>query len=65
MSDPIEAILDGVGDDTWPALWKFLRCEIESAVTRFLVARPVFDVDEQTKGKMLAWMEDYVMGVVE
>ncbi|XP_057505001.1 protein ROOT HAIR DEFECTIVE 3-like [Actinidia eriantha] len=65
LSGPVEALLDGAGEDTWPAIRKLLRRETESAVSGFSVALFSFDVDEQTKCKMIASLEDYARGVVE
>ncbi|KAG5537879.1 hypothetical protein RHGRI_025094 [Rhododendron griersonianum] len=65
LSGPVEALLDGAGDDTWPAIRKLLRRETESAVSGFSVALSSFDMDEQTTDKMLASLEDYARGVVE
>jgi len=65
LSGPVEALLDGAGDDTWPAIRKLLRRETESAVSGFSVALSSFEMEEQTKDKMLASLEDYARGVVE
>ncbi|CAL5375945.1 unnamed protein product [Camellia sinensis] len=65
LSGPVEALLDGAGDDTWPAIRKLLRRETESAVSGFSVALSAFDMDEQTKDRMLTSLEDYARGVVE
>ncbi|KAL6972720.1 Cell wall protein rhd3 [Sarracenia purpurea var. burkii] len=65
LSGPVEALLDGAGDDTWPAIRKLVRRETESAASGFSVALSGFDMDEQTKGKMLGNLEDYAQGVVE
>ncbi|THF95063.1 hypothetical protein TEA_029664 [Camellia sinensis var. sinensis] len=65
LSGPVEALLDGAGDDTWPAIRKLLRRETESAVCGFSVALSAFDMDEQTKDRMLTSLEDYARGVVE
>ena len=59
LSHPAEAILYGAGDDTWPAIRKFLRCETESAVSGFSVTLSAFDADAPMEGKMLVSLEDY------
>ncbi|KAF7149146.1 hypothetical protein RHSIM_Rhsim03G0086600 [Rhododendron simsii] len=64
-SGPVEALLDGAGDDTWLAIRKLLRRETESAVSGFSVALSSFNMDERTMDKMLASLEDYARGVVE
>lgn len=61
----MEALLDGAGTETWPAIRKLLWRETESAVSGLSKALSGFDMDEQTKGKMLANLEDYAKGVVE
>ncbi|KAA8540291.1 hypothetical protein F0562_024146 [Nyssa sinensis] len=65
LSGPVEALLDGAGDDTWPAIRQLLRRETESTVSELSIALSGFEMDEQTKGKMLAGLEDYARGVVE
>jgi len=57
LSAPVEALLDGASNETWPAIRKLLRRETE--------ALSGFDMDEQTKDKMLATIEDYARGIVE
>ncbi|KAK2983810.1 hypothetical protein RJ640_008486 [Escallonia rubra] len=65
LSGPVEALLDGAGDDTWPAIRKLLRRETESAVSALSVALSGFEMDELTRDKMLSRLEDYARGVVE
>lgn len=65
LSGPVEALLDGASDDTWPAIRTLLRREMESAVSGLSSALSGFDLDEQTKSKMLTGLEDYAKGVVE
>lgn len=65
ISGPVEALLDGASDDTWPAIRKLLDRETESAVNGFSVALSSFDMDEQTRSKMIATLEEYARGVVE
>ena len=62
---PVEALLDGACDETWTAIRKLIRRETELAVSGFSVALSSYDMDEQTKDKMLASLEDYARGVVE
>ncbi|XAR49943.1 hypothetical protein NMG60_11004129 [Bertholletia excelsa] len=62
---PMEALLDGAGDDTWQAIRKLLRRETESSVSGFSAALSSFDMDEETISKMLASLKDYARGVVE
>ncbi|KAF5931933.1 hypothetical protein HYC85_028104 [Camellia sinensis] len=62
---PVDALLDGAGDDTWPAIRKLLRRETESAVFGLSAALSSFDMDEQTKDKMLNSLEDFARGIIE
>lgn len=65
LSGPVEALLDGANNETWPAIRKLLRRETESAIAGFSDALYGFDMDEETKEKMLASLENYAKGVVE
>lgn len=65
LSGPVEALLDGANNETWPAIRKLLRRETESAISGFSDALYGFDMDEETKEKMLASLENYATGVVE
>lgn len=65
LSGPVEALLDGASNETWPAIRKLLRRETEAAVSGLSGALSGFDMDEQTKDKMLATIEDYARGMVE
>lgn len=65
LSAPVEALLDGANNETWPAIKKLLQRETESAISGFSSALSGFDMDEQTKDKMLTSMKDYARGVVE
>ncbi|XP_059638453.1 protein ROOT HAIR DEFECTIVE 3-like [Cornus florida] len=65
LSGPVEALLDGASDDTWPAIRKLLWRETESLVSGFSIAISGFDMDEQTKDKMLERLKNYARGVVE
>ncbi|EOY27138.1 Root hair defective 3 GTP-binding protein (RHD3) isoform 3 [Theobroma cacao] len=65
LSGPVEALLDGASNETWPAIRKLLQRETESAISGLSGALSGFDMDEQTKDKMLTSLEDYARGVVE
>ncbi|KAK4413792.1 protein ROOT HAIR defective [Sesamum alatum] len=65
LSGPVEALLDGASDDTWPAIRKLLRRETETAVSGFSSALSGFEIDEVTKDKMLSRLEDHARGIVE
>ncbi|KAL4625706.1 protein ROOT HAIR DEFECTIVE 3-like [Castanea sativa] len=65
LSGPVEALLDGASNETWPAIRKLLRRETEAAVSGLSDALSGFNLDEQTKDKMLASTKDYARGVVE
>ncbi|KAE8669731.1 Protein ROOT HAIR DEFECTIVE 3-like protein 2 [Hibiscus syriacus] len=65
LSGPVEALLDGANDGTWPSIKKLLQRETESAVSGLCSALSGFDMDEKEKEKMLMRLEDYARGVVE
>ncbi|XP_030969400.1 protein ROOT HAIR DEFECTIVE 3-like [Quercus lobata] len=65
LSGPVEVLLDGASNETWPAIRKLLRRETEAAVSGLSDALSGFDLDEQTKDKMLASTKDHARGVVE
>ncbi|KAK2653229.1 hypothetical protein Ddye_013085 [Dipteronia dyeriana] len=65
LSGPVEALLDGASSETWPAIRKLHQRETEAAVSGLSDALSGFDMDEETKQKMLASLENYARGVVE
>ncbi|KAL1533455.1 Cell wall protein rhd3 [Salvia divinorum] len=64
LAAPVEALLDGASDDTWPAIRKLLHSETEAAISGFSSAISGFEIDDITKDKMLVRLEDYARGVV-
>ncbi|KAK4410506.1 protein ROOT HAIR defective [Sesamum angolense] len=65
LSGPVEALLDGASDDTWPAIRKLLHRETEKAVNGFSSALSGFEIDDITLDKMLSRLEDHARGIVE
>ncbi|KAL0397002.1 UNVERIFIED_CONTAM: protein ROOT HAIR defective [Sesamum calycinum] len=65
LSGPVEALLDGASDDTWPAIRKLLHRETEKAVNGFSSALSGFEIDDINKDKMLSRLEDHARGIVE
>ncbi|CAM8920411.1 unnamed protein product [Rhodiola kirilowii] len=65
LSGPIEALLDEAGEGTWPAIRKLLKQETELAVFGLSSALEGFDMDEISKGKMLAKLNTYAHSLVE
>ncbi|KAL8522532.1 hypothetical protein ACS0TY_012625 [Phlomoides rotata] len=65
LAAPVEALLDGASDDTWPAIRELLHRETERAVSGFSSALSGYEIDDVTKDKMLSRLEDYARGVVE
>ncbi|KAL1339081.1 hypothetical protein AAHE18_U006900 [Arachis hypogaea] len=65
LSGPVEALLDEASGDTWSSIKKLLRRETESAVSGFSAALAGFDMDEDTRQKMISNIADYARGVVE
>ncbi|XP_031092080.1 protein ROOT HAIR DEFECTIVE 3-like [Ipomoea triloba] len=62
---PVESLLDGASDDTWPAIRKLLWRETEAAVSSLSAALSGFEMEEETKDNMLSKLKDYARGVVE
>ncbi|KAL3720863.1 hypothetical protein ACJRO7_005637, partial [Eucalyptus globulus] len=65
LSGPVEALLEGANNETWLAIRKLLSRETESAVTGLSGALSGFDLDEQSKEKMLLAIRDTARGMVE
>ncbi|XP_027334316.1 protein ROOT HAIR DEFECTIVE 3 isoform X2 [Abrus precatorius] len=65
LSGPVEALLDGANCDTWPSIRNLLNRETKSAVSEFSAALTGFDMDEETREKMILSLEDYARGLVE
>ncbi|OWM77119.1 hypothetical protein CDL15_Pgr013210 [Punica granatum] len=65
LSGPVEALLDEANSGTWPAIRKLLQRETELAVSGFSSALSGFDMDEETKEKMLTSLMDFARGIVE
>ena len=65
MSGPVEALLDGANNETWPAIRKLLQRETESAISELSKGLVGYDMDEKTKEKMVTSLENYAKGVVE
>lgn len=65
MAGPVEALLDGAGDDTWPAIRKLLQRETDTAVSGFAAALSGFEMDEESRDNMVLRLKDYARGVVE
>ncbi|XP_074288996.1 protein ROOT HAIR DEFECTIVE 3-like isoform X2 [Silene latifolia] len=65
LSAPVEALLDTANIETWPSIRKLLRHETQSAVSGLASKLSSFDLDEQTRDKMLAKLGDHARGVVE
>lgn len=65
LAGPVEALLDGANDETWPTIRKLLKREAELAVFGLSNALSGFEMDEETRNKMLTDIENYAQGVVE
>ncbi|KAG5619278.1 hypothetical protein H5410_019102, partial [Solanum commersonii] len=65
LAGPVEALLDGAGDDTWPAIRKLLQRETDTAVSGFAAALSGFEMDEESRDNMVSRLKDYARGVVE
>ncbi|KAH6764705.1 Root hair defective 3 GTP-binding protein, partial [Perilla frutescens var. frutescens] len=62
LAAPVEALLDEASDETWPAIRKLLHRETETTISGFSSALSGFEIDDITKDKMLAKLEDYARG---
>ncbi|XP_009769230.1 protein ROOT HAIR DEFECTIVE 3 isoform X1 [Nicotiana tabacum] len=65
LAGPVEALLDGASDDTWPAIRKLLQRETDTAVSGFAAALSGFEMDEESRDNMVFRLKDYARGVVE
>ncbi|KAK4772079.1 hypothetical protein SAY86_013854 [Trapa natans] len=65
LSGTVEALLDEADSETWPAIRTQLQRETESAVSGFSGEVSSFELDEQTKEKMIVHLRDYAKGIVE
>nr|GLL23428.1 protein ROOT HAIR DEFECTIVE 3 homolog 1-like [Ipomoea trifida] len=65
LSGPVESLLDGASDDTWPAIRKLLNRETEAAVSGASAALSGFKMDEEARNNILSKLKDYATGVVE
>ncbi|XP_010537565.1 PREDICTED: protein ROOT HAIR DEFECTIVE 3 homolog 1 [Tarenaya hassleriana] len=65
LVDPVEALLEGASDETWPSIKKLLQRETESAVSGLSGGLSGFDMDEEAREKMLKSLQDYARGVIE
>ncbi|KAL9999391.1 putative P-loop containing nucleoside triphosphate hydrolase [Helianthus debilis subsp. tardiflorus] len=62
---PVEALLEGASDDTWPAIRKLLHQETKKAVSEFSSALSGFEMDEQEEETSISKLENYARGIVE
>ncbi|KAI7735777.1 hypothetical protein M8C21_000539 [Ambrosia artemisiifolia] len=62
---PVEALLEGATDDTWPAIRKLLHQETKKAVSEFSSALSGFEMDEQEEETMISKLKNYARGLVE
>ncbi|KAI3772903.1 hypothetical protein L6452_04097 [Arctium lappa] len=62
---PVEALLEGAAEDTWPAIRKLLRNETKTAVSELSDALKGFEMDEDAKKNLLSRLENFARDVVE
>ncbi|GJS71269.1 root hair defective 3-like protein isoform X1 [Tanacetum coccineum] len=65
LDGPVGALLEGGGDDTWPAIRKLFHHETKVAVSEFSVALSGFELDAQVNEEMLIKLENFARGIVE
>ncbi|MCD7461907.1 Cell wall protein rhd3 [Datura stramonium] len=59
LAGPVEALLHGAGDDTWPAIRKLVQRETETTVSGFSAALSGFEMDKQASDNMVSRLNDY------
>ncbi|XP_021827157.1 protein ROOT HAIR DEFECTIVE 3-like isoform X1 [Prunus avium] len=62
---PVKALLEKASNETWPTIRTLLQLETESVSSGSWNAHRGFDMDEQTKAKIHASLEEHGRGVVE
>ncbi|KAL8256699.1 hypothetical protein R6Q59_028740 [Mikania micrantha] len=62
---PVESLLEGANDDTWPAIRKLFSRVTETTVSEFSFALSGFELDEQEKEDMVSKLENFARGLVE
>lgn len=65
LDGPVGALLEGGGDDTWPAIRRLFHHETKITVSEFSVALSGFEMNEQANEEMLLKLENYARGIVE
>ncbi|TVU34204.1 hypothetical protein EJB05_16035 [Eragrostis curvula] len=65
LAEPVEALLDSAGDDTWPAIRKLLQRETKAAVSGLESALTTYELDEATEKELLVKLENHGRNVVE
>ncbi|CAN7129284.1 unnamed protein product [Brassica rapa subsp. narinosa] len=65
LSEPVEALLEGASDQTWTTVKKLHGRETETAVSGFSSALAAFDIEEETRDKMVKSLQEYSRGVIE
>ncbi|XP_078167910.1 protein ROOT HAIR DEFECTIVE 3-like [Carex rostrata] len=65
LKEPVEALLETAGDDTWPAIRKLLNKETKVAVSGLESDLAGFELDQATVDELLSKLEKYARSVVE
>nr|XP_043635564.1 protein ROOT HAIR DEFECTIVE 3-like [Erigeron canadensis] len=65
LDGPVGALLEGGGDDTWPAIRRLFLHETKVAVSQFSVALAGFEMEEQANEELVIKLENYARGIVE
>ncbi|KAI3671636.1 hypothetical protein L1987_87376 [Smallanthus sonchifolius] len=65
LHGPVEALLEGANDDTWPAIRKLFFRETETAVSDFSFALSGFEMDKEEKEDMISKLKNFARGLVE
>lgn len=65
LTEPVGALLEAGGEDTWASIRKLLNRETEAAVSEFSKAVVGFELDKVTIEKIVQNLRDYARNVVE
>ncbi|GKF88472.1 root hair defective 3-like protein, partial [Tanacetum coccineum] len=62
---PVEALLRGGRDDTWPAIRKLLHDETETVVSEFSFALSGFEMGERSNKDLISVLKNYSREVID
>lgn len=65
LEGPVAALLEGGGDDTWPAIRKLFHQETKTTISDFSDALSGFEMDKKANEEMVSNLENFARGIVE